>query len=412
MIRDADGPLKEQLRSRRVRLHRREEHRRRPGRARASASTARSGSTARRAACSSATSARSWATSRPFPTRSPTTACSRSASSPPRAAGSGRERSRAPPSGNAPDVAVRRDRARPEVRHPLREADPLRARRRRSQEDAPAAHQGLPRRDHGVRPGGDAVSTATPVPETWELTGDDARRVLARRRSPPDPPGRVHAAARRRRIQSRALARVRDVARCSCRRSSRSSASRSRSETASFSRVVVRSLQGGGSGPGRNAPDARRHAGASRRSRPIATPGSIFGLVGSLITGSTLVGQLERGLNRIYGIEQDRPTLQKYGRALALTVTVGHAWRSRPSRSSRSASRSATRSTTAPRTTLWHVVRWPVGGRARRRSRSRCSSDRAPRRRQPSLSWLAFGAGIAADRMARRDGRCSACSSR
>ena len=75
-------------------------------------------------------------------------------------------------------VAVRRDGSRPEVRCSLLEAGPLRARRRRPQEDAPAADQGSTRSGDGLRARGDEVSTATPVPETWELTGDDARRVL------------------------------------------------------------------------------------------------------------------------------------------------------------------------------------------------------------------------------------------
>ena len=35
------------------------------------------------------------------------------------------------------------------------------------------------------------------------------------------------------------------------------------------------------------------------------------------------MGQLERGLNRLYGVEQDRPALQKYGRAFGLTLTAG-----------------------------------------------------------------------------------------
>ena len=49
----------------------------------------------------------------------------------------------------------------------------------------------------------------------------------------------------------------------------------------------------------------------------------MLGTVGALITGSTLFGQLERGLNRIYGVEQDRPSVQKYGLALLLSVTAG-----------------------------------------------------------------------------------------
>src|SRR5262249_35831150 len=51
--------------------------------------------------------------------------------------------------------------------------------------------------------------------------------------------------------------------------------------------------------------------------------GLVLGLIGTLITGATLMGQMERGLNRIYGIERDRPTIRKYGQALMLTVTAG-----------------------------------------------------------------------------------------
>ena len=48
-----------------------------------------------------------------------------------------------------------------------------------------------------------------------------------------------------------------------------------------------------------------------------------LGLLGTLVTGTTAMGQIERGFNRIYGIEQDRPTLEKYGRALLLAVGAG-----------------------------------------------------------------------------------------
>jgi uncharacterized BrkB/YihY/UPF0761 family membrane protein len=35
--------------------------------------------------------------------------------------------------------------------------------------------------------------------------------------------------------------------------------------------------------------------------------------------------QLERGANRVYGVERDRPALRKYARAAALTATAGTA---------------------------------------------------------------------------------------
>src|SRR6185437_15851321 len=89
-----------------------------------------------------------------------------------------------------------------------------------------------------------------------------------------------------------------------------------------FSRVIVRTFTAVVPGPGgqllTQAVTQAHRAGASHR-----YVGLIVGLVGTLVTGSTLLGQLERGLNRIYGVEQDRPTAQKYGLALALTVTSG-----------------------------------------------------------------------------------------
>ena len=35
----------------------------------------------------------------------------------------------------------------------------------------------------------------------------------------------------------------------------------------------------------------------------------VLGTLGAIITGTTLLGQIERAMNRTYGIERDRPTL-------------------------------------------------------------------------------------------------------
>src|SRR4029077_4255643 len=51
--------------------------------------------------------------------------------------------------------------------------------------------------------------------------------------------------------------------------------------------------------------------------------GLVFGLVGALITATTLMGQMERVLNRLYGVERDRPTREKYTRAFVLALTAG-----------------------------------------------------------------------------------------
>ena len=116
------------------------------------ASTARAGSTARRAASCSATSASSSAASRRSRTRAPTTACSSSASSRPTASRSGRGRSRAPSSARAASPRTR-TRRRCTGAHQARPQGALRARRRRPQEGAQAAHRRRARRRRDLRAG-------------------------------------------------------------------------------------------------------------------------------------------------------------------------------------------------------------------------------------------------------------------
>ena len=113
-------------------------------------------------------------------------------------------------------------------------------------------------------------------------------------------------------------------------------------------------------GPGGRAAHRGGRPGAARRRRRSGTWRSSSGSSARSSRGTTAMGQLERGLNRIYGVEQDRPTLQKYGRAFLLALTAGGARRAAPSSRSPSAATSATRSTTTRVSTLWSVVRWPL----------------------------------------------------
>jgi uncharacterized BrkB/YihY/UPF0761 family membrane protein len=48
-----------------------------------------------------------------------------------------------------------------------------------------------------------------------------------------------------------------------------------------------------------------------------------IGLAIALAALTTSMGQVERGANRIYGIQRDRPFMWKYGRALAMALTAG-----------------------------------------------------------------------------------------
>ena len=101
------------------------------------------------------------------------------------------------------------------------------------------------------------------------------------------------------------------------------------------------------------------------------------------------MGQLERAMNRIYGVEKDRPFAEKYPRALALALSAGaviaavvRAARLRPGLVDDGAARS-----------VWTVLRWPIGI-ALAAAGLAALFRWAPRRRQPGWSWLAFGAGV------------------
>jgi YihY family inner membrane protein len=116
----------------------------------------------------------------------------------------------------------------------------------------------------------------------------------------------------------------------------------------------------------------------------------VLGLVGALITATLAMAQLERSLNRIYGIEQDRPSAKKYGLAFVVTLTAG------------TLLVLAFIAIAFGRTlgdsfeddiagTLWNVVRWPLALGMLLAAMAMLFKI-CPRRHQPSWSWLAFGA--------------------
>ena len=160
-----------------------------------------------------------------------------------------------------------------------------------------------------------------------------------------------------------------------------------------FSHLVVRTIKAGVPGPGGDlltqAVVQANRAGVSHR-----YAGLIFGVVGTLITGSTLAGQLERGLNRIYGVEQDRPTLQKYALAAGLTVTAGAlAVAAFALLALGHSIGDAIDNTVLSRT--WDVVRWPAAIVFVVLAMT-VLFRYSPRRRQPAMSWLVFGSIVGA----------------
>ena len=49
----------------------------------------------------------------------------------------------------------------------------------------------------------------------------------------------------------------------------------------------------------------------------------VLGLLVATLSLTTAMGQIERGANRIYGVQRDRPTMIKYSRAAALAAAAG-----------------------------------------------------------------------------------------
>ncbi|GIF66694.1 hypothetical protein Ais01nite_47290 [Asanoa ishikariensis] len=122
-----------------------------------------------------------------------------------------------------------------------------------------------------------------------------------------------------------------------------------------------------------------------------------LGLITGLVALTMAMSQVERGANRIYGVERDRPAHRKYLRAAVLAVAAGlpmflgflllvaggpigdsvqrqYGWGGWVH-------------------DLFDVIRWPIS-LALTVFAIAVLFRHAPRRSQPALSWLLFGAGI------------------
>lgn len=236
------------------------------------------------------------------------------------------------------------------------------------------------------------MSTATPVPQTHELDDDDARDTLREC-------GRMQLAQdafKRFRVadgfsHSRALAFqivltflpgiIAFVGLISV------------INQEQLRQVAQRSLVAVAPGPASKILTQAFQQGAGTGAIPL-----LLGLVGTIIAGTTAMGQLERGANRIYGVERDRPTLSKYGRGLVLACTAGLlSMVSFVLFVGGSALGQAARATGINSTlvTIWSLIRWPLGI-VLVIAAFALLFKLSPRRRQPSASWLAHGSAVSA----------------
>ena len=232
------------------------------------------------------------------------------------------------------------------------------------------------------------MSNANPVPETYDLTGSDAGETLAK--------------TGRGRLMRDALERMRAADGFSHARSMAFVGAlilvqgvialvglASVVGSGGISKAIVGMLQDLFPGPAgtvlTDAVKQAHQAGSQHNSLPL-----ILGLVGAIVTGTTLFGQIERAMNRSYGVEQDRPALRKYGRAFLLAISAGVLAVGAFVAMTLGRSASALFNDPAARD-IWNVVRWPlafgllIGAIA-------CIFRWSPRRHQPEWSWLALGA--------------------
>jgi len=158
--------------------------------------------------------------------------------------------------------------------------------------------------------------------------------------------------------------------------------------------LVQQSVQGTAASvePGEDGDDDPADEG-SKRSEIVV----VLGLLTAFAAATSAFAQLERGANRIYGTERDRPALRKYARAAVLTATAGVAMSTGlllivAGEPFGDALEQVYRWGAAAET-VWDILRWPVGLGALVLAVTALLRF-APRRRQPGLSWLAVGATV------------------
>jgi len=123
-----------------------------------------------------------------------------------------------------------------------------------------------------------------------------------------------------------------------------------------------------------------------------------LGLALAVVSLTTAMAQVERGANRIYGIQRDRPTSAKYGLALVLALAaglpalLGFLLLVAGGQVGQAVAAAYHWGGEVP--AWWPLVRWPVGLLLTWVSYTVLLAH-APHRRQPGYRWLAAGGLIA-----------------
>ena len=162
-----------------------------------------------------------------------------------------------------------------------------------------------------------------------------------------------------------------------------------------FRRVVQQTIDALAPGAAGEILTEALRQGTSSAAQESGETALIAGFAAAVVAGTTAMAQVERGANRLYGVERDRPFARKYATALFLALSAGVlGLLSIVLLVGGSTIRDAVNGSDAF-DQAWTIARWPLGLAFVVASVS-LLFEYSPRRRQPEASWLAFGAGTAA----------------
>jgi YihY family inner membrane protein len=119
----------------------------------------------------------------------------------------------------------------------------------------------------------------------------------------------------------------------------------------------------------------------------------LLGAVAALASATVAMGQIERGANRLYGVEADRPTADKYWNGFKLACTAGVLSVAAFMLIVGGADVAQAVGLSGVVKTLWTLLRWPLSIGFVIVAFALLFKA-APRRHQPSWSWLAAGSGV------------------
>jgi YihY family inner membrane protein len=235
------------------------------------------------------------------------------------------------------------------------------------------------------------MSTATSVPETYELEGDDALRTLRRTgwgQLAKDSFQRFRAADGF--SHSRALAFQVTLALLPAVIATVGLATAV--QASRFRQLVVQTVDRLAPGPaGQLITEAVQQGAKSGARGGIAA--LVLGALAALGSATLAMGQIERGANRLYGVERDRPTTQKYWNAFLLACSAGVLVLLAFVLIVAGADIAKATGLSGVVRALWTLLRWPLSIALAVVAFAVLFRE-APRRRQPSWSWLAVGSGV------------------